>query len=129
MQAQLSARATQVKGQPYADRVSAQATALKGRLEAIRAELADVHSEADQITLHYPVKPYNQLLNVNRMAQSFDRGPTEQAEQVYRDLAGKVDALLGRLRALEAGELGPFNQMMRELNVPAVSVEQPKPIV
>ncbi len=129
MQAQLSARATQVKGQPYADRVSAQATALKGRLEAIRAELADVHSEADQITLHYPVKPYNQLLNVNRMAQSFDRGPTEQAEQVYRDLAGKVDALLGRLRALEAGELGAFNQMMRELNVPAVSVEQPKPIV
>ncbi len=128
MQQQLSARATQAKGQSYAERVAAQATTLKGRLEAIRSELADVHSEADQITLHYPVKLYNQLLNVNRMAQSFDRGPTEQSERVYRDLAGKVDALLGRLRALEGGELGAFNQMLRELNVPAVTVEQPKPI-
>jgi hypothetical protein len=128
LQQQLTARADQTKDAPYAKRVSSAASSLKGKLEAIRAELADVHSERDQITLHYPVKLYNQLLNVNRMAQSFDKGPTEQSVSVYRDLAGKADALIARERQLEAGEIGAFNQMMRELSVPAVSVEQPKPI-
>ena len=47
---------------------------------------------------------------------------------MFRDLGSKVDAQLDRLRALEAGDLAAFNAMMRELNVPAVTVEQPKPI-
>jgi hypothetical protein len=128
MQKQLDARAEQAKGQPYAARVSGAAAPLRARLEAIRAALADVHSQADQITLHYPVRPYNQLLNVNRMAQSFDRGPTEQAGAIYRDLAGQVDRQIERLHALEAGDLAGFNAMLRELNVPGVVVEQAKPI-
>ncbi len=128
MQKQLDARTEQAKGQSYAARVTGAAAPLRARLESIRAALADVHSEADQITLHYPVRPYNQLLNVNRMAQSFDRGPTEQSGAVYRDLAGQVDRQLDRLRALESGDLAAFNVMLRELNVPGVVVEQVKPI-
>ena len=128
MQKQIADRESQSKGQPYATRISAAGGPLTARLEAIRAELADVHSQADQITLHYPVKLYNQLLNVNRMGQSFDRAPTEQSHAVFRDLSGKVDAQLDRLRALESGELTAFNAMMRELNVPAVTVEVVKPI-
>jgi photosystem II stability/assembly factor-like uncharacterized protein/outer membrane murein-binding lipoprotein Lpp len=128
LQGQLSARATQVKGQAYAARVDSAASSLRGRLEAIRSQLADVHSEADQITLHYPVRPYNQLLNVNRMAQSFERGPTEQAEAIFQELGGKVDAQIQRLRLLEAGDLSQFNLMLKELNVPAVGVEQARPI-
>jgi photosystem II stability/assembly factor-like uncharacterized protein len=128
LQSQLAARSTQVKGQAYAARVDSATTSLKGRLEAIRSQLADVHSEADQITLHYPVRPYNQLLNVNRMAQSFERGPTDQASAIYSTLAGQVDTLIARERALEAGEISAFNAMLRELGAPAVAVEVPKPI-
>jgi hypothetical protein len=128
LQSQLSSRATQAKGATYAKRVDSAATSLKGRLEAIRAQLADVHSEADQITLHYPVRPYNQLLNVNRMAQSFERGPTEQAGKIYQALADQVDALIARERALETQDIGAFNAMLRDLGVPAVQAEVPKPI-
>jgi hypothetical protein len=74
------------------------------------------------------VRPYNQLLNVNRMAQSFERGPTEQAGAIYGELAGKVDAQIQRLHILEAGDLSQFNLMLKELNVPAVGTEQTKPI-
>jgi photosystem II stability/assembly factor-like uncharacterized protein/outer membrane murein-binding lipoprotein Lpp len=128
MQEQLQARVTQTRGQPYAARVAAAANPLRDRLEAVKAELIEVHSRTSQITLHYPVKLYNQLLNVNRMAQSFDRGPTSQSQEVYRDLAGKVDAQLGRLRALEAGELGAFNRLLKELDVPGVTVREVRPI-
>jgi hypothetical protein len=128
VQKALSERASQVKGAPYAKRVDSAATSLKGRLEAIRAQLADVHSEADQITLHYPVRPYNQLLNVNRMAQSFERGPTEQAGRIYQALADQVDALIARERGIESQDVQAFNAMLRSLDVPAVAVEVVKPI-
>jgi photosystem II stability/assembly factor-like uncharacterized protein len=126
MQKQLADRVAQTAKQPYASRVAQPARALRARLEAIRAELADVHSQADQITLHYPVKPYNQLLNVNRMAQSFDKGPTTQSQSVLRELGGQVDAQIARLKALETGELAAFNKLMKELDVPAVTVEAAK---
>ena len=128
LQSQLSATASKTKGAAYAKRIDSAATSLKGRLEAIRAQLADVHSEADQITLHYPVRPYNQLLNVNRMAQSFERGPTEQAGKIYDALAGQVDALIARERAIEAQDINAFNEMLRSIGVPAVPVELVKPI-
>ncbi len=128
MQKQIVARAQQAKGQPYAARVEGAATALRGRLEAIRTELADVHSHADEITLHYPVKLYNQLLNVNRMALSFDRAPTEQAGAVFQDLSGKVQAQFEKLRVLEAGDISAFNRMLEELKMPAVTVQPLKPI-
>jgi hypothetical protein len=128
LQAQVDARAAQVRGQPAAQRVGDAAHDLRGRLEAVRAELADVHSQRDQITLHYPVKLYNQLLNLNRMAQSFDRAPTTQAEAVWRDLAGKFEAQQARLRAVEAGELAAFNQLLRELGVPAVGEPAATPV-
>ena len=128
MQEQLQARVAQTRGQPYGARVAAAANPLRDRLEAIKAELIEVHSHTAQITLHYPVKLYNQLLNVNRMAQSFDRGPTSQSVQVLQDLAGKVDAQLARLRALEGSELGAFNRLLEELRVPAVTVREARPI-
>jgi hypothetical protein len=89
LQGQLDARVEQTRAQAYAGRVAGAARPLRGRLEAVRAALADVHSHTDQITLHYPVALYNQLLNVNRMAQSFDRGPTVQAVAVTASWRGR----------------------------------------
>ncbi len=40
----------------------------------------------------------------------------------------KTGLFRGRERAVESGELGAFNQMMRELNAPAVGLEPAKPI-
>lgn len=126
MQKEIDARVEQTKGQPYAARVAAAATPLRARLEAVRAQLVEVHSQADQITLHYPVRLYNQLLNMNRMAQSFDRAPTEQSQAIYGDLAGQVDAQVGRLRALESGDVQAFNRLLKELDVPGVIVKARK---
>ena len=125
MKSQISAASGRVKDNA---RVKSLAAALKGRLEAVRAELADVHSQADQITLHYPVKLYNQMLNVNRMAQSYEKGPTTQGEAIYLDMAGKIDAQFDRVRALEAGDLAAFNALLKELGIPAVELKVVKPI-
>jgi hypothetical protein len=125
MKSQVAAASSRVKDNA---RVKSLSASLQARLEAIRGELADVHSQADQITLHYPVKLYNQMLNVNRMAQSFEKGPTSQGEAIFQDLSGKIDAQFNRVRTLEAGDLSAFNSLLKELGIPAVEIKPVKPI-
>jgi photosystem II stability/assembly factor-like uncharacterized protein len=123
---ELDARIVQTKEQAYASRIADAANPIKDKLELVRGELTEVHSQVDQITLHYPVKLYNQLLNVNRMVQSADAKPTDQARAVYTDLAAKVDVQLGVLRAIESNEIAAFNRLLKELDVPGIIVGKKK---
>ena len=124
----LDARVSDTKGQPYAKRVSDAVKPLHERLETIRDSLVEIHSHADQITLHYPVRYYNMLLSLAGMVQSADAAPTAQEGGIYGDLAPRIDQQLARLRGIEANELAAFNALLKELNVPGVMVKAP-PVV
>ncbi|GAC1657840.1 MAG: hypothetical protein NVS4B3_24770 [Gemmatimonadaceae bacterium] len=120
MQKQLDERLEIAKGQPYAAQVTPAATALRGKLEAVRGELAEVHSHADESTLNYPIKLYNKLLSLAAMVQSADAPPTTQEVAVFAELAAAVDAELTRLGAIKASDVVAFNKLVRDLNIPSV---------
>ena len=124
----LDERGGAAKGQSYAKRVTDAVKPLHDRLEAVRDSLVEIHSHADEITLHYPIRYYKMLLSLAGMVQSADAAPTEQEGAIYHDIAPKIDAQLARLRAIEGTDLAAFNQLMRELNVPAIVVASP-PII
>lgn len=117
---QLDERVDETKKQSYAGRLSAAAAPLRQKLEALRDSLVEVHSHADQITLHYPIRLYNMLLSLADMVQSADGAPTAQEGQVYRDIAAQLERQLSQLRALATTDVPAFNRMMRELEVPAL---------
>jgi hypothetical protein len=121
-------RVNDTKSQPYASRIADAVKPIRTKLEAIRDSLVEIHSHADQITLHYPVRYYNMLLSLAGMVQSADAGPTEQEGGIYREIAPKVDQQISRLRAIESADIGAFNNLLKELNVPGVMVPPP-PIV
>jgi hypothetical protein len=121
----LDDRVSDTKGQAYAKRIADAAKPMKAKLEAIRDSLVEIHSHADQITLHYPVRYYNMLLSLAGMVQSADAAPTDQEGGIYREIAPKVDQQIAKLRAIESGDLASFNALMKELNVPAVMVAAP----
>jgi hypothetical protein len=100
-------------------------TPIKTKLEAIRDSIVEIHAHADQIVLHYPIRYYNMLISLADMVQSADGPPTRQEGEIYRDLAAKVNVHLAALRAIEANDLAAFNRLMKELDVPAVSVSPP----
>jgi hypothetical protein len=129
MEKQLDERVEQVKKAAYASRVSGAAKPLRAKLEAIREELVEVHSHADEITLHYPVKLYNMMLTLNIQLITGDNAPTQSQLESLKDLSGKVDAQLQKLRELENGDVGAFNRLMKELDVPAVSVKSAKVVM
>ena len=121
-------RVNDTKSQPYAKRIADAVKPIRAKLEAIRDTLVEIHSHADQITLHYPVRYYNMLLSLAGMVQSADAGPTDQEGGIYREIAPKVDQQIGRLRSVEGADIAAFNNLLKELNVPAVMIPT-QPIV
>jgi photosystem II stability/assembly factor-like uncharacterized protein len=119
---QIDERVDHARRQTYASRVSAAATPLRQKLESIRDSLVEVHSHADQITLHYPIRLYNMLLSLADMVQSADGAPTKQEGDIYRDIASKVSRQLAQMQTLESTDVAGFNRMMRDLDVPAVII-------
>jgi len=117
---QLDERLDHSKKQSYASRITGAATPLREKLEAIRDSLVEVHSHADQITLHYPIRLYNMLLSLADMVQSAEGAPTKQEGDVYRDIAAQVSRHMTRLQTLESTDIVAFNRMMRELDVPSI---------
>jgi photosystem II stability/assembly factor-like uncharacterized protein len=121
----LDERVAAAKGQPYEKRVSDAAKPIRSTLETIRDSLVEIHSHADEITLHYPIRYYNMLLSLAGMVQSADAGPTKQEGDILQDLRPKVDLHLGRLRTLESTDIAAFNGLLKELNVSAILVPPP----
>ncbi|MDB4910862.1 MAG: repeat-containing glycosyl hydrolase, partial [Gemmatimonadetes bacterium] len=91
--------------------------------------LVEVHSHADEITLHYPVKLYNMMLTLNGQLITGDNAPTQSQLESLKELSGKVDVQMQKLRELENGDIGAFNRLMKELDVPAVSVKATKVVM
>jgi hypothetical protein len=129
MQEQIDARIKQVKNEAYASRVSGAGKPLRAKMEAIRDALIEVHSHADEISLHYPVRLYNMMLTLNGQLLTGDAAPTQSQMEQLKDLSGKVDLQLQKLHELESTDVGAFNKLMKELDVPAVTVQAPKVVM
>jgi len=125
IQRQLAERAKVTRRHAAGSHVDSAAKALTPKLEAVRAELTEVHSHADQISEHFPVRIYNQLLTLNDMVQSADAAPTQGELDSFRDLARQTSRQLARLAELERTDLAAFNAMMKQLDVLAVIVPAP----
>jgi len=54
------------------------------------------------------------------MVQSADAAPTSQEQEVFTELAGRLDKELATLKTIESEDLAAFNRMLHDLNVPAV---------
>ena len=120
---QLDARTRETKDQPYADRVKQLAKPMRDTLGAIRGDIVEVHSHADQSTLHFPVKLYNQFMTLNAMIQSADAAPTQGVSVSYRDMSAQLATQLARLKRLEENDLAAFNKVMRDLGAAGVIVK------
>ena len=102
---------------------------LRAKLEKVRETLIEVHSHADEITLHYPVKLYNMMLTLNGQLLTGDAAPTESQLQSLKELSAKVDTQMEKLREIENTDVGAFNRLMKDLDVPAVMVKAPKVVM
>jgi hypothetical protein len=121
LQRQLDDRVKQTGSASYAKQVADAAKALRAKLEDVRAAMAEVNSHADEITLVYPVRIYNQLLTMNAMIQGSDDPPTSGMLQSMDDLAKQLADQKAKLAALESGDVAAFNALLATNKVMGVS--------
>jgi hypothetical protein len=127
LQRQLDERARQASSQAYAKEVRDASTALRKKLEGVRAEIYEVYTKADQATLNYPIKLYQMFISLNAQVLEGTNPPTRQHGEITSDLGGKLDVQLKTLQGLEDKELSEFNALLSRLGVPNVFVPK-KPI-
>jgi hypothetical protein len=112
-----------LKDQPNGKRVIDAAKAIGAKLTAIEEELYQTKNQSNQDPLNYPIRLNNKLAALAGVVGSADAAPTDQSAELYKELAGKIDAQLAKLAQVLRTDLTEFNRLARDENVPAVIVK------
>lgn len=102
------------------------AEAIIEEITAIEETLYQTKNESSQDPLNFPIRLNNRLSALIGVAASGDFRPTEQTLEVRDMLLAEIDSQLTRLQTLMANEIPSFNELVREKEVPAVSVGDDK---
>lgn len=95
-------------------------------LQAVEDELyqPDIHNSEDD--LNYPVKLWIKLASLNTYVRSAYARPPKQSYELYDSLSAAVDQQLDRLKPILDQQVPQFNRMIRDMNIPAVYLEDSK---
>jgi Sortilin, neurotensin receptor 3, len=114
-------------GQPSYKTINEAATALKKNLAGVEESLYQTKNQSSQDPLNYPIRLNNKLAALAGVVSSADAAPTDQSYAVYDDLVVQIDAQLARLAQMMKTDVPAFNQLVRDQNVPAVTLKPPSP--
>ncbi len=114
-----------VASQPGSKAINDAATALKKNLTNVEETLYQTKNRSSQDPLNFPIRLNNKLAALAGVVQSADAAPTDQSYAVYDELVAQIDAQLAKLAAIMKTDVPAFNQLVRDQNVPAVTVKEP----
>jgi photosystem II stability/assembly factor-like uncharacterized protein len=112
-----------VAGQPSYKVINDAAAPLKKNLTAVEESLYQTKNRSSQDPLNFPIRLNNKLAALAGVVQSADAAPTDQSYAVYDELVVQIDAQLAKLAQIMKSEVPAFNQLVRDQNVPAVTVK------
>lgn len=102
--------------------VSEAAKNLISKLTAVEEDLYQTKNRASEDPLNFPIKLNNKLAYVMGVVESSDNAPTQQSYMVYEDVATQTNGEIKKLDGLLGADLAQFNKLVRDQNVPAVTV-------
>ena len=107
-----------------ADTIRASAEAMLEEMSAIEEALYQTKNQSRQDPLNFPIRLNNKLAAVARVASGGDYRPTDNAYAVRDILVGQIDAELAKLSEVWETQLPAFNALVREAEIPAVSLDE-----
>ena len=120
---QVKSMADRVKDDESTSAITDAAKTLDERLTAIEEELMQTKSKSRQDPLNFPIKDNNKLAALTGVVMSANARPTDQSYDVYELLADRIDRQLRLLDDVLRTDIPVFNALVREHDVPAVSIE------
>src|SRR5262245_53739203 len=98
-----------------------QARRAAANLRAIEGVLVDVNRESPRDVLRHPAGLNDTLVDMINTVSLGDMAPTAQADAVSRQTMAQVNARLGELDALVAGDIAELNQLAAKHSIAHVS--------
>jgi len=109
---------------PLADSVRATARRMLEDLKSVEEALYQTKNRSGQDPLNFPIRLNDKLAGVASTASTGDYRPTDQAYAVRDLLEQQIEEQMDRYREVIRVQLPNFNHLVREANVPAVSLQE-----
>jgi photosystem II stability/assembly factor-like uncharacterized protein len=93
------------------------------KLTAVEEALYQTKAKSSQDVLNFPIRLNNKLASVAGAVGTGDGRPTDQAEQVRKELTRQADEELAKLRRMLSEDLPKFNELLSKKKVPGVFVD------
>ena len=116
-----------VAGQPGFKVINDTASTLKRNLTAVEESLYQTKNQSSQDPLNFPIRLNNKLAALAGVVSSADTAPTAQSYAVYDEVVVQIDAQLAKLAQIMKTDVPAFNQVVKDQNIPAVTVKPPSP--
>ena len=92
--------------------VKSAAQALSETLTSIEGEIYQYRNRSNQDPLNYPIRLNNKLAALQGVVETGDVRPTDQAQQVFKDLSARLDKELARLDAAVKTDVPALNTLL-----------------
>ncbi len=92
-------------------------------MKKIEEALYQTKNKSGQDPLNYPIRLNNKLGALANEADGSDYHPTEQVKEVSKELNEKIDVQLNALRQIMKDKLPKFNELVKQKQVSAVTVD------
>lgn len=117
---------TRVKTREDAESVRTAGGAMLEKMSTIERALYQTKNKSGQDPLNYPIRLNNKLAAVGSVAARGDFRPTSQSIEVRDELVAKIDIELEAYRVILDTDLPQFNDLVRNLAIPAIVIEELK---
>lgn len=105
--------------------VAERAKALSQELTSIEEALYQTKNKAREDPLNFPIRLNNKMAALLAAVEASDDPPTSQEQMVYEDLSTGINVQLNHLNQVITKDLPAFNKVVRDQDIPAVSVKPP----
>jgi photosystem II stability/assembly factor-like uncharacterized protein len=123
---QINAINNRLKDDPPAKAIADAGKALDTKMTVVEEALIQTKAKSGQDVLNFPVRLNNDLVALSGVVGSADSAPTKQSYEVFDTVSKAVDEQLARWKAIVSAEVAAYNSLMKQQDVPALMLKQPR---
>jgi len=126
LRAQINGINQRLKDDPRQKTIADAGKALDKKMTVVEEALIQTRAKSSQDVLNFPIRLNNQLSALGGVVGSAASAPTQQSYEVFDMLSRQVDEQLANWKTIVATEVKNYDELVRQQNVPALTLLKPE---
>ncbi|MGA8938807.1 MAG: hypothetical protein WB439_06555 [Acidobacteriaceae bacterium] len=107
-------------------KLATEAKRIDGELGTVEDAIYQTKLRAGEDALNFPIRINNKLGALLGTVDDSASAPTAQSYEVFKELSAQLQVQLDKLHDIDAKDVTAFNRMVRDENIPAITIASPK---